>query len=53
MSRLERAPVSFDDAAPLADGIVAKVGKTIVLALPNPVRLAKSRHYGRAYFVPC
>ena len=34
MSRLERAPVSFDDAAPLADGIVAKVGKTIVLALP-------------------
>lgn len=43
MSRLERAPVSFDDAAPLADGIVAKVGKTIVLALPNPVRLGQKQ----------
>ena len=43
MSRLERAPVSFDDAAPLVDDIVAKVGKTIVLALPNQARLGQKQ----------
>jgi hypothetical protein len=52
MSRLERAPVTFDDAAPLADAIVAKVAKTIVLARPT-APVPKADIAGRAHFVPC
>jgi len=48
MSRLERAPVTFDDAAPLADAIVAKVGKAIVLALP--LGLGKANHIANALY---
>src|SRR6476660_9916969 len=48
MSRLERAPVTFDDAAPLADASVAKVGKAIVLALP--LGLGKANHIANALY---
>jgi len=48
MSRLERAPVTFDDAASLADAIVAKVGKAIVLALP--LGLGKANHIANALY---
>jgi len=48
MSRSERAPLTFDDPAPLADAIVAKVGKTIVLALP--LGLGKANHIANALY---
>src|SRR4029077_9854149 len=48
MSRSERAPLTFDDPAPLADAIVAKVGKTIVLALP--LGLGKANHVANALY---
>jgi hypothetical protein len=48
MSRLNPAPVTFDDAAPLADAILARVGKTIVLALP--LGLGKANHIANALY---
>src|SRR6478672_6089614 len=48
MSRSERAPLTFDDPAPLADAIVGKVGKTIVLALP--LGLGKANHIANALY---
>jgi acyl-CoA hydrolase len=41
-------PARFDDAARLADAIVEKVGKTIVLALP--LGLGKANHIANALF---
>jgi acyl-CoA hydrolase len=41
-------PARFADPAPLADSIVAKVGKTIVLALP--LGLGKANHIANALF---
>lgn len=48
MSRLNPAPVTFNDAAPLADAILARVGKTIVLALP--LGLGKANHIANALY---
>jgi hypothetical protein len=42
------APAAFDDPARLADAIVEKVGKTIVLALP--LGLGKANHIANALF---
>jgi acyl-CoA hydrolase len=48
MSPSDRAPVAFDDAARLADAILAKVGKTIVMALP--LGLGKANHIANALY---
>src|SRR5262249_4493027 len=48
MSRSDQAPVAFDDAARLADAILAKIGKTIVLALP--LGLGKANHIANALY---
>ncbi|HME29478.1 MAG TPA: acetyl-CoA hydrolase/transferase C-terminal domain-containing protein [Pseudolabrys sp.] len=48
MSHSDQAPVAFDDAARLADAILAKVGKTIVLALP--LGLGKANHIANALY---
>ena len=48
MNRRDPAPTAFDDAARLADAILAKVGKTIVLALP--LGLGKANHVANALF---
>jgi acyl-CoA hydrolase len=48
MSRTGGGPASFDDAGRLADAIVGKVGKTIVLALP--LGLGKANHIANALF---
>jgi acyl-CoA hydrolase len=44
----DSAPESFDDPAELADAIVEKVGKTIVLAMP--LGLGKANHIANALY---
>jgi acyl-CoA hydrolase len=46
MTRRDRSPTSFADADQLADAIIRKVGKTIVLALP--LGLGKANHIANA-----
>ena len=48
MTRAGARPVAFDDAARLADAIVDRVGKTIVLALP--LGLGKANHIANALY---
>jgi acyl-CoA hydrolase len=48
MNRTGAGPVRFDDAARLADAIVERVGKTIVLALP--LGLGKANHIANALY---
>jgi acyl-CoA hydrolase len=48
MTRSGAGPVAFDDAARLADAIVERVGKTIVLALP--LGLGKANHIANALY---
>ncbi len=48
MTRSGARPVAFDDAARLADTIVERVGKTIVLALP--LGLGKANHIANALY---
>jgi acyl-CoA hydrolase len=48
MNRSGAGPVHFDDAARLADTIVERVGKTVVLALP--VGLGKANHIANALY---
>ena len=48
MNRTGAGPVQFDDAARLADAIVERVGKTIVLALP--LGLGKANHIANALY---
>ena len=48
MNRTGAGPVHFDDAARLADAIVERVGKTIVLALP--LGLGKANHIANALY---
>jgi acyl-CoA hydrolase len=48
MTRSATGPVRFDDPARLADAIVEKVGKTIVLALP--LGLGKANHVANALY---
>jgi acyl-CoA hydrolase len=48
MIRSPSAPASFDDPARLADAIIEKVGKTIVLAMP--LGLGKANHIANALF---
>jgi acyl-CoA hydrolase len=48
MNRLAAGPVRFDDPARLADAIVEKVGKTIVMALP--LGLGKANHVVNALY---
>jgi len=48
MTRSGAGPAAFDDAARLADAIVDRVGKTIVLALP--LGLGKANHIANALY---
>jgi acyl-CoA hydrolase len=48
MNRTSGAPASFSDAGLLADAIIQKVGKTIVLALP--LGLGKANHIANALY---
>src|SRR5688572_19538491 len=48
MKRTGRAPAQFEDADRLADAIVERVGKKIVLALP--LGLGKANHVANALF---
>jgi acyl-CoA hydrolase len=48
MSLAGAGPATFDDAARLADAIVERVGKTIVLALP--LGLGKANHIANALY---
>jgi len=48
MTRSGARPAAFDDAARLADAIVERVGKTIVLALP--LGLGKANHIANALY---
>ena len=48
MMRSGAGPVAFDDAARLADTIVERVGKTIVLALP--LGIGKANHIANALY---
>jgi len=48
MTRSGARPVAFDDAARLADTIVERVGKSIVLALP--LGLGKANHIANALY---
>ncbi|MGE3150971.1 MAG: acetyl-CoA hydrolase, partial [Pseudorhodoplanes sp.] len=48
MNRPAEKPAWFDDAAKLADAIVERVGKTIVLALP--LGLGKANHIANALY---
>jgi acyl-CoA hydrolase len=48
MSRSAAGPVRFDDPARLADAIVEKIGKTIVMALP--LGLGKANHVVNALY---
>jgi acyl-CoA hydrolase len=48
MTRSGARPVAFDDSARLADAIVERVGKTIVLALP--LGLGKANHIANALY---
>src|SRR3984885_468367 len=48
MIRTGGAPAAFDDPARLADAIVERVGKTIVLALP--LGLGKANHIANALY---
>ena len=48
MKRSETAPAQFDSADRLADAIIARVGKTIVLAMP--LGLGKANHVANALF---
>jgi len=48
MTRSGAGPAAFDDAARLADAIVERVGKTIVLALP--LGLGKANHIANALY---
>src|SRR5882724_10947608 len=47
-TRENRGPVRFDDPDALADAIIARVGKSIVLALP--LGLGKANHVANALF---
>ena len=44
----ENGPAQFDSADRLADAIIARVGKTIVLAMP--LGLGKANHVANALF---
>jgi hypothetical protein len=48
MKRSETGPAQFDSADRLADAIIARVGKTIVLAMP--LGLGKANHVANALF---
>jgi acyl-CoA hydrolase len=48
MNRFENGPAQFDSADRVADAIIARVGKTIVLALP--LGLGKANHVANALF---
>jgi acyl-CoA hydrolase len=48
MSLSEKRPAQFDSADRLADAIIARVGKTIVLAMP--LGLGKANHVANALF---
>jgi acyl-CoA hydrolase len=48
MNRTGRSPAAFDDAERLADTIIERVGKTIVLALP--LGLGKANHIANALY---
>jgi acyl-CoA hydrolase len=48
MTRSGNRPIAFDDAARLADTIVERVGKTIVLALP--LGIGKANHIANALY---
>src|ERR1700730_12412159 len=48
MKRSEKGPAQFDSADRLADAIIARVGKTIVLAMP--LGLGKANHVAHALF---
>ncbi|MGH9648432.1 MAG: acetyl-CoA hydrolase/transferase C-terminal domain-containing protein, partial [Bryobacteraceae bacterium] len=48
MKRTDSVPARYEDAARLADAIVARVGKTIVLALP--LGLGKANHIANALY---
>ena len=48
MMRSGAGPIAFDDAARLADTIVERVGKTIVLALP--LGIGKANHIANALY---
>src|SRR6202162_2965137 len=48
MMRSGAGPATFDDAARLADALVERIGKTIVLALP--LGLGKANHIANALY---
>src|SRR6202790_4768868 len=48
MNRAGKGPALFDSAERIADAIVARVGKTIVLAMP--LGLGKANHVANALF---
>jgi acyl-CoA hydrolase len=48
MNRPDTGPATFDDAERLADAIIERVGKTIVLALP--LGLGKANHIANALY---